>query len=118
MSSPFLKIRTTLLLTAAFISCQTPDKNKDGLIEENVIEESYPDYCNYIYLLEHSYSAEHQSIMWQFNAGTGELELIGEIECPFDYSNDYLIAMTADQYGVLWFVSTSENLFYLDPENC
>jgi hypothetical protein len=81
-------------------------------------EEEDRDYCDYIYLLDlRQNSGGIDSYLWEFDPETSDLRELGQLECPFTESNDYLIAMTADQKGLLWFVSNSEYLFKADPSS-
>ena len=81
---------------------------------EETTEET-DDYCNYVYLLERRWSgSDYLPYLWRFDPITTNLVEIGILDCPFS-SGDYLIAMTADQKGQLWFLSNNEYLFKSDP---
>lgn len=82
------------------------------------------EFCDYIYLLEHRpdpiQPCGHSSYLWQFNTTDDDLAQMGKVECPFNDISDYLIAMTADSKGLVWFLSNSERVFRADPAtlNC
>jgi len=72
-------------------------------------------HCQYIYLLERrEEQIGYKSFLWKFDPVTTTMLELGPLECPFSGS-DYLIAMTADQKGQLWFLSNQEFLFVSDP---
>ena len=87
-------------------------------IEEPSVEpstEGTEDYCDYVYLLERRWSGSmYVPYLWRFDPITTNLIELGVLACPFA-SGDYLIAMTADQKGQLWFLSNNEYLFKSDP---
>ena len=82
--------------------------------EDTAIEEE-EDYCDYVYLLERRLSGSgYVPYLWRFDPATTNLIELGILDCPFS-SGDYLIAMTADQKGQLWFLSNNEYIFKSDP---
>ena len=119
-----------MFLLCLLISCQPTEKWEEGQfldygnIDEqdssgnSAFNEDEQDHCNFIFLLEHGYiGANHRSHLWKFKPSQGKLIDVGDIDCPFNFGNDYLIAMTADKDGILWFVSNSERLYWLNPNN-
>ena len=77
--------------------------------------EAIPEYCNYIYLLEHRTTFnDHVAYLWKFEPEQSQLSQIGPIDCP---SDNYLIAMTADQEGFMYLLGNSEQIYKLDPQN-
>ena len=92
--------------------------NPSSQTEEPTQEESAEldeDYCDYVYLLERRLSgSEYFPYLWRFDPATANLVELGFLDCPFQ-SGDYLIAMTADQKGQLWFLSNYEYLFVAYP---
>ena len=117
-------------LIACLSACDPTDKWTEGEfldygnIDENNSDSAYDpngddsDFCNFIFLLEHRYSgANHESHLWKFKPEQGVLIDVGELDCPYSTSNDYLIAMTANRDGIMWFVSNTEKLFWADPNS-
>ena len=117
-----------ILLFAFLIGCEPTDKWAEGeFLDYGNIDDASNDsssefneedqnHCNFIFLLEHGYvGANHYSHLWKFKPDQGKLIDVGDLNCPFNVGNDYLIAMTADQNGILWFVSNSEQLYWLNP---
>lgn len=81
-----------------------------------VEDEEEEDYCDYVFLLERRASGgSFVPYLWRFDPVTTNLVELGALDCPFSAFGDYLIAMTADQKGRLWFLSNEEYLFISDP---
>jgi|GEM_PF-2714948 len=90
-------------------SGDSPNPSDEPIFDED------DDFCDYVYLLERRPSgSSYLPYLWRFDPATTNLVELGFLDCPF-LSGDYLIAMTADQKGHLWFLSNYEYLFRSDP---
>lgn len=83
---------------------------------DTAVDSEEEDFCDYVFLLERRASGgSFVPYLWRFDPVTTNLVELGILDCPFSGFGDYLIAMTADQKGRLWFLSNEEYLFISDP---